>query len=87
MQCEISKINSKQDNFLASQEIFIRSAAVPREGICKQNTVVVTITFKQEDAQEMSGTHLDMCRVKDGTKSAEASESESSFRNQNLGTL
>lgn len=69
MQREISKINSKQDNCLASQEIFIRSAAVPREGICRQNTVVVTITFKQEDAQEMSDTHLDVCRVKDVTQS------------------
>lgn len=69
MQCEISKINSKQDNFLASQEIFIRSAAVPHEGICRQNTVVATITFKQEDAQEMSGTHLDVCRDKDVAQS------------------
>lgn len=42
---------------------------MPHEGICRQNTVVVTISFKQEDAQEMSGTHFDVCRVKDVAQS------------------
>lgn len=69
MQCEILKTNSKQDNFLASQEIFIWTAAEPHKGICRQNAVVETITFKYKDAQEMSGTHLDECTVKDVTQS------------------
>lgn len=42
---------------------------MPHEGICRQSTVVVTISFKQEDAQEMSGTHFDVCRVKDVAQS------------------
>lgn len=69
MKCETSKINSKQDNFLANQNIFIYTAAVPHEGICRQNSVVETITFKHEDAQEMPGTHLDVSTVKDVTQS------------------